>query len=240
MTKNLLWSSWNVQDAKVSLLKPGNNFEDFLPQQEIGHLEWCALIFVFPRTFLEDLGLLLTKFGTWVQTHSYLIFFLYHNYPQVLHNSSLAPQNGFSHLVGTDKVRHTPKFAHSSWVTSADICEGLRLFSDKIRFMPQAWNPATYNTTSLKPCLLHAPTCTTFGVHMYHDEMHKKPCWTHTLSLTGSLTSWFAVEILPPIGAISLLRTLTNSSYRFNNSDYTLSQACYGDSASSPFRCLDR
>ena len=57
-------------------------------------------------------------------------------------------------------------------------------------------------------------------MHMYHDEKHKKPIWTHTLSPTASQPFWFSTSFLP----ISMPRTLTNSSHSFNNTDFTFSQ----------------
>ena len=65
-----------------------------------------------------------------------------------------------------------------------------------------------YSVTSPGRCQAWSPT-----IYMH----------THAQHLV-SLPFWFTVENLPPIGAISLLHTLTNSSYRFNTTDSTFSQ----------------
>ena len=41
---------------------------------------------------------------------------------------------------------------------------------------------------------------------------------------TGSWPFWFKIHILPPFWAISLPRTLTNSSYRLNTTDFQFNQ----------------
>ena len=46
------------------------------------------------------------------------------------------------------------------------------------------------------PCLLLAHTRTKVGVHIHHEQTHKKPIWTHTLSPTGSQPYWCVVAFL--------------------------------------------
>ena len=51
--------------------------------------------------------------------------------------------------------------------------------------------------------------------------LHKRAFpFGQALSPTESLPFWFTVEILLPVGTISLARTLTNSSYRCNTTDF--------------------
>ena len=99
-----------------------------------------------------------------------------------------------------------------------DICLGLGLFRDQMA--PQ---------NLLEDFNLEAPppTCTyTHNIRYAYISWPdiQKPCWTHTLSPTGSLPFWFTVEILPPIITIYGPCTLTNFFYRFNHKDFTVSQ----------------
>ena len=68
--------------------------------------------------------------------------------------------------------------------------------------------------------LLHAHTWKTFGMHMYHDQTHKKYRGYQTVTPTGSWPFWFQVPISSPFWSISMPRTLTKSSFRFNTTDF--------------------
>ena len=43
---------------------------------------------------------------------------------------------------------------------------------------------------NVMPRLLLADTGTKFGMHICHEQTHKKPSWTHTVSPTGSRPLW--------------------------------------------------
>ena len=61
-------------------------------------------------------------------------------------------------------------------------------------------------------------------MHMYHDQIHKKHPGYQIVTPTGSWPFWFKVPISLPFWSISMPRTLTNSSYRLNTTDFQLTQ----------------
>ena len=79
-----------------------------------------------------------------------------------------------------------------------------------------------WNITNLRPAsYMH--------IHEWHSlciciMTHRKHWGYQTLTPTGSPPFWYKVTICPPFWSISMPRTLTNSSYRLNTTDFQFTQ----------------
>ena len=76
-------------------------------------------------------------------------------------------------------------------------------------FCKGAWLNGLATPSKQQPPRPISPTCTKFGTHMYHTQMHKKVSWTHRLNPTGSQPFWISWSFL----VFSRHRIWTNSSY---------------------------